>query len=456
MAAISWFLYLSLTLRNTWLNFILDRYFHYLLWYAIFLPTDNKYSITASKCHENNIHNGMIVSLATIMLKLQVLWLYLDAGFGKWLDPLGGWTFGYDGVPALDSYARHTLGARYLYGILGPFGLRLLTPVVVYVEMLSVPIAIVGSYFANSMLVYTAIGLICALHIGIAITLRNTVLLSLVACSVCLVFLPLGWTGACGRRNLDHTKSNGRLSLISKILILSMAGGCLWLEVFSESCDQSVRHIWSTVLHNRWNVFVGSEEYVTVALLLYSVACIPVFTHLYSNHVFRYVTWEIAPGRLADGSIVDVWGRGSTVDWRLPGSGAPSTSTARPGRWRSFPYLAGIEGDEGDVLWGYLCDEWNREHDASHHPETKLQEFNFFMLQANVLPNMGFSTTRKRLIKSIQCGVEGIDDTVNENETIFGSVVGSTDGNDQQQDENRHAGGRRGDNDSRGDADSEL
>jgi hypothetical protein len=107
-------------------------------------------------------------------------------------------------------------------------------------------------------------------------------------------------------------------------------------------------------------------------------------------------------------------------------------------------------------LWGYLCDEWNREHDASHHPETKLQEFNFFMLQANVLPNMGFSTTRKRLIKSFQCGVEGIGDTVNENETIFGSVVGSTTGGNDQDEENRHAGGRRGDNDSRGGADSEL
>jgi hypothetical protein len=78
------------------------------------------------------------------------------------------------------------------------------------------------------------------------------------------------------------------------------------------------------------------------------------------------------------------------------------------------------------------------------------------MLQANVLPNMGFSTTRKRLIKSFQCGVEGIGDTVNENETIFGSVVGSTTGGNDQDEENRHAGGRRGDNDSRGDADSEL
>jgi hypothetical protein len=35
---ISWYLYLSLSLRNTWLNFILDRYFHYLLFYSMLLP----------------------------------------------------------------------------------------------------------------------------------------------------------------------------------------------------------------------------------------------------------------------------------------------------------------------------------------------------------------------------------------------------------------------------------
>jgi hypothetical protein len=32
-----------------------------------------------------------------------------------------------------------------------------------------------------------------------------------------------------------------------------------------------------------------------------------------------------------------------------------------------------------------------------------LIRFNFFMLQADVLPNMGFSATRKRLIKSYEC-----------------------------------------------------
>ena len=116
---------------------------------------------------------------------------------------------------------------------------------------------------------------------------------------------------------------------------------------------------------------------------------------------------------------MDVWGRSDTVDWRLPGTGAPCTSTARPGRWRSFPYLAGIDGEEGDVLWGYLCDEWNDENNVNEHPERALQEFNFFMLQADVLPNMGFSATRKRLIRSFKC----VDESSPRTDEIMGDAV---------------------------------
>jgi len=122
----------------------------------------------------------------------------------------------------------------------------------------------------------------------------------------------------------------------------------------------------------------------------------------------RYVTWEIAPGLLADGSIVDVWGRKEEVDWRLPGAGAPCTSTARPGRWRSFPYLADLKGEDGEALWSYLCRQWDYENEAEKYPGRKLQKFNFFMLQADVLPNMGFSATRKRLIHTYEC-VKGVD-----------------------------------------------
>jgi hypothetical protein len=118
---------------------------------------------------------------------------------------------------------------------------------------------------------------------------------------------------------------------------------------------------------------------------------------------FRYVTWEIAPGLLADGSIVDVWGQKDDVEWHLPGTGAPCTSTSRRGRWRSFPYLAELQGEEGEVLWSYLCRQWDRDNNVEEFPGRKLIKFNFFMLQADVLPNMGFSATRKRLIHSFEC-----------------------------------------------------
>lgn len=119
---------------------------------------------------------------------------------------------------------------------------------------------------------------------------------------------------------------------------------------------------------------------------------------------------------LVDGSVVDVWGRKDHVDWTMPGAGAPCTSTSRPGRWRSFPYLADLQGEDAEALWGYLCKQWDRENNAEKNPGRKLVKFNFFMLQADVLPNMGFSATRKRLVYSHECA--GSNQTQREQDDI--------------------------------------
>ena len=387
MAIISWFLYFSLTLRNTWLSFILDRYYHYLLFYAMFLPLDHCWAI--SICPQRKTNNpGRILSFATVALKLQVTWIYLDAGLGKYNDPLGGWTYSADPLPALDTYTRHTLGASYLYALLKPQGLRLLTPTVVYVELLSAPVAFLASYFGWNRIVNVVVAIICSLHIGIAITVWNTVLLSLAACVSWIVFLPLQHQPIASTTNKNPFEPSGGKRwhyCYQALFILPFVFGSIWLDTMSIQCSsghQAMTHIWSTLLHNRWNVFTGAEE---------------------------YVTWEIAPGRLADGSIVDVWGRFSTnVDWNMPKSSGSSTTRtttydARPGRWRSFPYLGEMGNEEHNALWNYLCYQWDVEHDVVNHPERKLLRFNFFMLQADILPNMGFSSTRKRLIQEFVC-----------------------------------------------------
>ena len=231
--------------------------------------SENSTKLTAKKNGSNEVRNAnnqsVIVTIATVMLKAQIFWIYMDAGLGKYNDPLKGWSLHADPIPALDSYTRHTVPARYLYGILGPVGLRLLTPSVVYVELLVAPVALIGSFLGNKKIVYAAIAMICSLHIGIAITVRNTVLLSSVANCAWCIFLPPGCFG--GRSSTHGSEGVACLkpntwfkTILSILLIIPFIAGSIWFETVSGQCNQSMKHIWSTLLHNRWNVFVGAEE----------------------------------------------------------------------------------------------------------------------------------------------------------------------------------------------------
>ena len=271
-----------------------------------------------------------------------------------------------------------------MYSLLGPEGLKLMTPTVPFAEMFSPAIALAACYFGQKGALYGTIAMMCFMHVGIAVTMRNTVLLSLVACTAWAIFLPASVGADLGLTSTNPTsespeksKYSTRRRKLSGGFICLFVLGSLWFETLSSHCNQSMKHIWSTLLHNRWNVFIGAEE---------------------------YVTWEIAPGRLADGSIVDIWSKTDDVSWEMPGTGAPCTSTARAGRWRSYPYLAELDGEDGEVLWNYLCEQWDEENGVNpDNPDKKLLRFNFFMLQADVKPNMGFSATRKRLIHSHDC-----------------------------------------------------
>ena len=85
----------------------------------------------------------------------------------------------------------------------------------------------------------------------------------------------------------------------------------------------------------------------------------------------------VAPARLVDGSVVDLWTRGGHLSWEVP------VTAPRAGRWKSFPALADearsappsefalpvehlLIWQAGEAAaerrWTYLCDEWNSRH----------------------------------------------------------------------------------------------
>jgi len=139
----------------------------------MFLPLDGTWAVDAKKHRSSINNNNTFVTPATIAFKLFITWLYFDAGYGKYTDPLQGWTLNPPHfLPALDTYVRHTTVARYVYGLLGPTGLRYMTPTVVYVELLCAPVVLLGSFIygkqsgANGSkgIMYGVIGVICNQH----------------------------------------------------------------------------------------------------------------------------------------------------------------------------------------------------------------------------------------------------------------------------------------------------
>ena len=71
MSIISFYMYTSLILRNTWLYFILDRYFYYLLFYSMFLPLDERWSLSSRSGKKTA--NRLIVNPGTVRMSIHYI-----------------------------------------------------------------------------------------------------------------------------------------------------------------------------------------------------------------------------------------------------------------------------------------------------------------------------------------------------------------------------------------------
>eukprot|EP00307_Rebecca_sp_RCC1486_P002459 CAMPEP_0119409828 /NCGR_PEP_ID=MMETSP1335-20130426/3013_1 /TAXON_ID=259385 /ORGANISM="Chrysoculter rhomboideus, Strain RCC1486" /LENGTH=483 /DNA_ID=CAMNT_0007434263 /DNA_START=8 /DNA_END=1459 /DNA_ORIENTATION=- len=389
VAPLTWYLYASLTLRNCSVAYIADRYLHFFLLLVACTPCARVWSVDAARAEGVRCTPRATLSLATALLRLQLVWIYADAGAGKLLDAEGAWRFSPpDGVaPALDTMVRHTAGGRVLRTALGRDGLRLLGASVAWLELLAPLIALVAAATGRPRTQLCAGGALCAMHAGIALTMNNSVLLGLVACVAWLAYAPAElWGGRnattepptprAAPRTAGHTAG---VSVHTWVLLPAALAVCAYNARTSE-CDvrasSGIERLQSALLHNRWNVFVSGED---------------------------HVTWFVAPARLASGRVVDLWARGASLDWSVPAR-APRT-----GRWKSFAALAFAgdgEPDRAKPLWDFLCAEWNGA--ASREPTERALYYKFWLLSApldtdSAEGNAPYGEPRKRLLRSHTC-----------------------------------------------------
>lgn len=321
----SLWLYASATVRAISSSYILDRYL--LLELALACFGDE----------------GQVTGL---LWRLQLLWIYADAGWAKAMDE--GWSLQAK-VPALDAYTRHTTASRIARVLLGRQGLRLLTPLVPLIELVFPALAVLGWPLAAVP--------VCILHLGIALCMNGATLLSFAAIIAWLPFIPT--KAACSRHR----------SSLSSCVLIAIALACIYSAASGRyQCLDASASPLSALFHNRWNVFSGADT---------------------------TVTWEIMPARLNDGQVVDLWAYGAHVEWSVP-KRAP-----RWGRWRTFPMLAApnVPKHVLDQTYAYFCREWN---DKANLPHSKrLSHFHVYMLMAD--DNDAAGSISKRLLHVMQC-----------------------------------------------------
>ena len=185
-ALATWYLYWSLTLRNCSVAYITDRYLHFFLLLLAFLPCARVWSAEARAA--GDALPPPTASLATALARLQLVWIYIDAGGGKLLDPDGAWALGAP-VPALEPMLLHTRIGRTVRTILGPL-VRPFSASVAWVELLVPLIALLAAARGAPRVQAACAATMVGLHAGIGLCVNNAAILSTVASAVWLLYCP--------------------------------------------------------------------------------------------------------------------------------------------------------------------------------------------------------------------------------------------------------------------------
>ncbi|CAK0820403.1 unnamed protein product [Prorocentrum cordatum] len=349
-SAACWLLTTFATLRNVEVTFIFDRYLHVMLLFSSLLPYGDS--------------SGP--GLECLLFRLQIVWIYLDAGLGKVAAPEGDWSLRAK-VPAL---AVYTMGAPLLGQAValdrwccGGVAVRLLTPCVAWAELLVGPWTLLATASAGLGRLWPRLlpALVAAsLHLGIALGMENGPAIGAVAGAGWLALLPaelwpagpmaLGRGRRAGPEGCRGTGTAGGQKALDDVLGPGRAGlrGLL----------PALRALWRSA---RARAAADGD------------AAQPL-ERLYGRRGSDSVAWEVGPARLANGSVVDIW------SWREK----PASERAVSARFE------------------YLCREWNAAH------EVPVEKYQLFELIAMLGAEQETAAPTKRLLRVQSCAGRGV------------------------------------------------
>lgn len=396
-----WYFTISLHLRNLLVCFGGDVFLHVLFFWAMFLPLGDKWSLDSFLTKKEEKDNSKsILSFGTIALTLQIAILYIISTEHKyspeWRDDGSAVYY----ALSYDLYLR-PLG-KIIYDLHMDGLLKLITISVYWLER-------VGPFFLFCP-IYTSgfrllvILLIVLMHIGINLCL-NVGYFGLVSCIAMIPFLPTIYLDKfCSliQNNikvfpsilndfLNPIKVKYGNKLIEPDIVPLELKNILISLCFYYVCIQNLANI-------QPKTFIVPKEFSHIAKVVFLEQNWGMFTpaSLKSNW------WLVMPGKLKDGSIIDVFKQGK-LDWEKPFLVEETFKSYRTSVYLNnlFAYSSNWHtnlSNYGD----FLCTNWNSKHDK----KKALKEFEVYYIFEDNLRNYKSGFPQRRLCWKHFCGMD--------------------------------------------------
>ena len=365
-----WFLTASLQLRNLFIGAGYDALLRLLLLWGCFLPLGARWSLDAGRADPSRAPPTHVLSVGTIALLAQVLIVYWSAAAAKW--DVAAWRDGTALATILDDDFRTTaVGA-----VLGryPDLVRLLGHAVVGLELLGP--ALLVAPIATGPLRTAAIVALCAMNLGFGLCLELG-LFPWVS-SVALLGLLPGWLwDRLGGRPASAVETDAARSGVPRPLA---DGVCAVLLAYVIAWSVGVARD-SGYRAPDAVAWLGSSLFLQQDWRMFAVPA-------------SRTGWIVVPGRLVDGTALDLFAGGGRAPWVEGDAVPPPVGWERPAhpadafandRWRLFVARAvyGSRQDAQLLAWGrFLCREWN----AGHANGRQLEGFEVVFMVRSLAP----------------------------------------------------------------------
>ena len=394
---ISWFLLASINTRNPLVLQAGDILFRCLLFWSIFMPWGERFSVDSFKNNNLKSATGKLFSIGAFAFMLQVVFMYFFTALIK-NHPV--WTEDYNAI-------YYALSMDQFSWFLGPLIyqhqelMKIMTFSVFWVELI-VPLFFFFPY-RNSFFRFSGILIIGSFQTGLLLTMWLG-LFPLISLSSLVIFIPSGfWDRFCnieGTLDSIYRRLTGFISSSLDLLPNFQFGIRTDLKKYSRVITVFVALLLIYVFY--WNLTTLNKSPISLPYGTHWMA--RVFRidqkwNMFAPHPVTNDGWFVVIGRLYNGDYIDLL------------SNSEYTSISRPKdfrrqfqdyRWRK--YLRNLllnEYKEDRPYYGeFLCKKWNSSREKYKH----LVNVEMFYMEERNLPDYRTAKVQKKFLFKHKCG----------------------------------------------------